>query len=119
MRLLLCLLLMLPANAFADSITLRLIASHGGAPQHVLDAVLVLEPSSGPFWDPIFGYVNNRNGYLVASLTGTFNGIPVTLAPFDSPLRPDWVEWTNNILFPNNIHWTGVNASGVIFHSGL
>jgi hypothetical protein len=90
--------------ANADTITAQLtVRGFGGFPNFPLiaklDAVITLEPSPGPFWWPWYtDYLPEQNGYLVTSLTGTWNTVgngnidePATLAPID-PLRPYWME---------------------------
>lgn len=94
---------------FAQFVSAEPIVAHlkvngfGGFPNFPLvaqlDAIITLEPSPGPFWWPWYSdYLNDTNGYLVTSLTGTWTttlngGIvePATLSAID-PLRPFWMH---------------------------
>jgi len=89
-HLLLLTVLLLPLNGFADSITARLtIQGVSSLPQIELEAIVTLEPNAGPFWWPWYtDFLSQSNGFVLTSLTGTFNGMPAVLA--DLPGKPSW-----------------------------
>ena len=112
-------LLLLPVNAFADTIIARLTLSDPGVftccppvinpPTHFLDATVLLEPNTGPFFHNIFDSIDMvpdlyPTGHLVTFIGGTFDGEPI-IPNTSSIFGPPGKQWLYTTTFNGNTSW--------------